>query len=266
MPYLGRSPVFGQFYTQSFTPDGVASNYFLNYNAPSAPSLIVSLSGVVQEPYKDFNISADGAQLIFSQTPNANTSVFVTFLGEKLATPFADTGVSPGVYGSSTAIPVLNIGGDGRIKSASNLTSQSNFTYTNLTVNRSFAANVITANVTVSNSLIVKKITETIVDLGNTTTSRNIDLNQGTVFSANLNANCVFTISNASSSSAFTLVLKNVFDGNSIAWTGNTFLFPYGSASLVRTTTNNAIDVWTFFTTSFGNTWYVNIAMKDMKV
>jgi hypothetical protein len=52
--------------------------------------------------------------------------------------------------------------------------------------------------------------------------------------------------------------------GRTVAWAGGTFKFPGGAASLSRTTTANAIDVWFFFTPDGGTTYYGSIPMKNL--
>lgn len=109
-----------------------------------------------------------------------------------------------------------------------------------------------------------------VVALGNTGTAITINANQGNVFTATLTGNCTFTLASAnaasSRASSFTLVLTNDGTaGRTVAWSGGSFRFPGGAASLSRTTTANAVDVWVFFTTDGGTTWTGNIAMKDVK-
>lgn len=108
-----------------------------------------------------------------------------------------------------------------------------------------------------------------VVALGNSGTATTINLDQGNVFTATLTGNCTFTLagSNANSSrgSSFTLILTNDGTaGRTVAWAGGTFRFPGGAASLSRTTTANAVDIWVFFTPDNGTTWYGNISMKNM--
>jgi hypothetical protein len=108
---------------------------------------------------------------------------------------------------------------------------------------------------------------DTVSALGNTGTATTIDLRNANVFTATLTGNCTFTLSNpiATGSSSFTLVLTNDGTaGRTVAWAGGSFVFPGGAASLSRTTTANAVDVWVFFTPNGGTTWYGNIAMKNM--
>ena len=108
---------------------------------------------------------------------------------------------------------------------------------------------------------------DTVVALGNSGTATTIDLQTANVFTATLTGNCTFTLSNpiATGSSSFTLILTNDGTaGRTVAWSGGSFRFPGGAASLSRTTTANAVDIWVFFTPDGGTTWYGNIAMKNM--
>lgn len=105
--------------------------------------------------------------------------------------------------------------------------------------------------------------------IGNTGTAATINLALGTVFTATLTGNCTFTLSgsnaNSNRGSSFTLILTNDGTaGRTVAWAGGSFRFPGGAASLSRTTTANAVDIWVFFTPDNGTTWYGNIAMKNM--
>jgi hypothetical protein len=108
-----------------------------------------------------------------------------------------------------------------------------------------------------------------VVALGNTSTAKTIDLNAGNVFTATLTGNCTFTLANSNANSnrgsSFTLILTNdATPGRSVAWAGGTFRFPGGAATLGRTTTANAVDIWVFFTPDNGTTYYGNISMKNM--
>ena len=108
-----------------------------------------------------------------------------------------------------------------------------------------------------------------VVALGNTSTAKTIDLNAGNVFTATLTGNCTFTLANSNANSnrgsSFTLILTNdATPSRSVAWTGGSFKFPGGAATLSRTTTANAVDIWVFFTPDNGTTYYGNISMKNM--
>ena len=108
---------------------------------------------------------------------------------------------------------------------------------------------------------------DTVVALGNTGTAINLDVTGGNVFTATLTGNATITLRYpvATGSSSFTLILSNdATPSRTVAWAGGTFKFPGGAASLSRTTTANAIDVWFFFTPDGGTTWYGSIPMKNL--
>jgi hypothetical protein len=110
---------------------------------------------------------------------------------------------------------------------------------------------------------------DTVVAAGNTGTALTLTCTSGNVFTATLTGNATITLSSpvgSGSSTSLTLILTNDGTaGRTVAWAGGSFVFPGGAAQLSRTTTANATDVWVFFTTNGGTTWYGNIAMKDMK-
>ncbi len=109
---------------------------------------------------------------------------------------------------------------------------------------------------------------DTVVALGNTGTAINLDIYSGGVFTATLTGNATITLRYpvATGAASFTLILTN--DGTSsrtVAWSGGSFKFPGGAATLSRTTAANGVDIWVFFTPDGGTTYYGNIAMKDVK-
>ncbi len=109
---------------------------------------------------------------------------------------------------------------------------------------------------------------DTVSARGNTSTALTLDLQTANVFTATLTGNATITLSNpvATGASSFTLILTNDGTaGRTVAWAGGSFNFPGGAASLSRTTTANATDIWAFFTPNGGSTWYGNIVMKDVK-
>jgi hypothetical protein len=123
------------------------------------------------------------------------------------------------------------------------------------------------AAVTTGNYIQAVGYADTVTALGNSGTATNIDITSSNVFSATLTGNCTFTLRYpvATGSSSFILILTNDGTaGRTVAWAGGTFKFPGGAASLSRTTTANAIDVWFFFTPDGGTTYYGSIPMKNL--
>jgi hypothetical protein len=156
-----------------------------------------------------------------------------------------------GVLASSGALAANNVvvgGGAGAAPSSTNLLA-------------------ISAAVTTGNYIKAIGYADTVTALGNTGAAINLDVTSGNVFTATLNGSATITLRYpvATGSSSFTLILTNdATPGRTVAWAGGTFLFPGGAASLSRTTTANATDVWFFFTPNGGTTWYGTIPMKNL--
>jgi hypothetical protein len=125
----------------------------------------------------------------------------------------------------------------------------------------------VTPAVTVGNYIRAIGYADTVTALGNTGTAINLDVTSGNVFTATLTGNATITLRYpvATGSSSFTLILTNDGTaGRTVAWAGGAFRFPGGAASLSRTTTANAVDVWFFFTPDGGTTYYGSIPMKNL--
>jgi hypothetical protein len=108
---------------------------------------------------------------------------------------------------------------------------------------------------------------DTVVALGNTSTAINLDVVSGGVFTATLTGNATITLRFpvATGASSFTLILLNdATPDRTVAFAGGSFKFPGGAATLSRTTTANATDIWVFFTPDGGTTYFGNIAMKNL--
>ena len=81
MAYIGREPVIGSFEKQDLTADGSTTTFTLNYTVGSSSALLVSVSGVLQEPEVAYNISGGGANIVFTAAPEVGEDIFVIFLG-----------------------------------------------------------------------------------------------------------------------------------------------------------------------------------------
>jgi hypothetical protein len=156
-----------------------------------------------------------------------------------------------GVLASSAALTANNVvvgGGAGAAPSSTNLLA-------------------ISAAVTTGNYIKAIGYADTVTALGNTGVAINLDVTSGNVFTATLNQSSTITFRYpvATGSSSFTLILTNGAGGPfTVAWAGGTIKFPGGAASLSRTTTAGAIDIWFFFTPDGGTTWYGSIPMKNL--
>ena len=81
MAYIGKSPEHGTFEKQDLTADGSTTTFTLNYTVGSSSAILVSVSGVLQEPETAYNISTGGTKIVFSSAPETGEDIFVIFLG-----------------------------------------------------------------------------------------------------------------------------------------------------------------------------------------
>jgi hypothetical protein len=233
MAYIGREPVYGSLVKQTLTPDGVQTNFTLDYSVSTAASLIVSVSGVIQNPDTAYTITSSGSVLTFDEAPAAGSEVFVVYLGVqvlvgtvgddtittskltdnavttvKLATnavttgiladnavttakladnavttsKLANTGVTSNTYGGGSSIPVIAVGPDGRITSASNV---------NITSNSNVIVTVINSNTTAVSGVIYVANAYVVLTLpGSPSVGNQVGFtNQSNVLTSNINRN-----------------------------------------------------------------------------
>lgn len=109
----------------------------------------------------------------------------------------------------------------------------------------------VNGNVNIDGNLTFDSFTESVVAIGNSSTSKTIDLTAGTVQTCTLTANCVFTMPTATAGKSFTLFLSTgagSFTGTftGVRWAG-------GTAPTI-TTTASKVDILSFI--SDGSFWY----------
>lgn len=109
--------------------------------------------------------------------------------------------------------------------------------------------NLTTANVTVTNYI------ETLNAIGNSSTSKTIDLTTGTVQTCTLTGNCTFTMPTAVAGKSFILILST--GAGSFTATFTSVKWPANTAPTI-TTTASRWDILTFV--SDGTNWYGNFA------
>lgn len=81
MAYLGREPAYGAFERQSITPDGSTTTFTLTYTVASTSSILVSVSGVLQEPNEAYTLANGGTQITFTEAVASGETVFLIYLG-----------------------------------------------------------------------------------------------------------------------------------------------------------------------------------------
>jgi hypothetical protein len=109
-------PLFATPFMYQTTANGSSNTFTLPATPISANSLIVAANGVVQYDYTTSDTS-----LIFNFTPPNGTLIRVQALAMGMVSTVANTAVTAGTYGSANNIPVITVGSDGRLTSASNV-------------------------------------------------------------------------------------------------------------------------------------------------
>ena len=104
---------------------------------------------------------------------------------------------------------------------------------------------------------------EAVNAVGNTGSAATINLANGNFVTATLTGNCTFTFSNPSAGAAsFTLFLTNdATPGRAITWP-TSVRWP-NAIIPTRTTVANKTDIYTFFTTNGGTTWYGSLPIYN---
>ena len=111
-----------QFGIDNFTANGTGTTFDLSETPASVNAILVSNNGIIQVSTTDYTVS--GNTLIFNSAPNPGAAISVRHLGFRVGTSvsvLSSTGVSAGTYGSANQIPVVTVGLDGRVTSASNV-------------------------------------------------------------------------------------------------------------------------------------------------
>jgi len=101
MAYIGKNPDHGTFEKQALTADGSTTTFTLNYTVGSSSAILVSVSGVLQEPETAYNIASGGTTIVFTEAPESGEGVFLVFLGVAFD---AGTLLSTGTITGQTAV------------------------------------------------------------------------------------------------------------------------------------------------------------------
>ena len=204
-----------------------------------------------------FTLPAGRSSLVFNDGTNINDVVtFVTSLGNvSLSNVTINGGTANGVTQSNVSIISGNINGV-----TSNASTFSNATMSTVTINGGTSNGVTFSNATINTSTAnnpqINAYTEGIT-LGYTNTGNayTINIATSTIVTANLTANCTFTMPSNTAGKSFILFLKTGAGNYTGTFTGVKFV---GNTAPTITTTANRMDILTF--TADGQNWYGNYA------
>lgn len=85
--YIGREVAYGLYEKQVFTPDGIATEFTLIYQAGSVGSLLINYAGSILEPGADYALTNGGTKVAFSFVPQVGFSLFLIYMGKELQVP-----------------------------------------------------------------------------------------------------------------------------------------------------------------------------------
>ena len=204
-----------------------------------------------------FTLPAGRSSLVFNDGTNINDVVtFVTSLGNvSLSNVTINGGTANGVTQSNVSIISGNINGV-----TSNASTFSNATMSTVTINGGTSNGVTFSNATINTSTAnnpqINAYTEGIT-LGYTNTGNayTINIATSTIVTANLSANCTFTMPANTAGKSFILFLKTGAGNWTGTFTGVKFV---SNTAPTITTTANRMDILTF--TADGQNWYGNYA------
>ena len=103
--YIGRSPQFGFFETQTITTaNGVLTSFALNFQTADSAQLLVSVGGVIQKPGTSYTVDASTPQnIVFTEAPSTGIEIFMIWLGKQTTGPTFTTGMITGKTALGTA-------------------------------------------------------------------------------------------------------------------------------------------------------------------
>lgn len=201
-----------------------------------------------------FTLPAGRSSLVFNDGTNVNDVVtFVSSLENvSLSNVTINGGTSNGVTQSNVTI----------VSGSANAVSITNSTITTVTINGGTSNGLTESNVTINTSTInnpqINAYTEGITTgYTNTGNAYTINIATSTIVTANLTANCTFTMPSNTAGKSFILFLKTGSGNYTGTFTGVKFV---GNTAPTITTSNNSMDILTFV--ADGQNWYGNYAQN----
>ena len=108
--YIGRSPQFGFFETQTITTaNGVLTSFALNFTTADSAQLLVSVGSVIQQPGTAYTVDASSPQnIVFTEAPSTGIEIFIIWLGKQTTGPTFSSGMITGKTALGTSPAALD--------------------------------------------------------------------------------------------------------------------------------------------------------------
>ncbi len=200
------------------------------------------------------SVTATNSQSVFNITNGYTVGGLAVFLnGVKLigGVDFTATnGTSFTLMSPASSGDIVDYIAYGAVVASSNLQKTGDTMTGNLTIGNG-------SDLIVEGDLIVAKYKEGFINIGNSSTSKTIDITSGTLQTVILTGNCTFTMPPVEAGRSFTLLLKTGAGSFTSTFTG--VKWPNNSAPTI-TTTASKLDILTFV--SDGTNWYGNISQN----
>lgn len=87
MSFIVKGNSYGLFEKQVLSPDGITTDFPLNYRPGQTGAILVVYAGVIQEPGSSYNLIDGGRTLRFSFVPEGGQSIYVLYMGRELSIP-----------------------------------------------------------------------------------------------------------------------------------------------------------------------------------
>jgi hypothetical protein len=190
---------------------------------------------------------------------NATTSIPLSQLDNNFATPITIGNTAVQLGNTVTTLNNMTLANVtiGSVATAlpNNFLANSTATLGNATITLGGTTTSV-GNLTLTNGTYTD-YTESVVAIGNSSTTQTIALSNGTVQTVTLTGNCTFTMPSTTSGKSFSVLIKSGAGGFTGTFTG--VKFPGNTAPII-TNTASRMDVLTF--TSDGTNWYGNYAQN----
>lgn len=241
----------------NFANINVSIGVLSNLTTSNTSNLVLAINEVRQNVIASLSISTarlqDNAVTNIKLNEGAVSTAKISD-GAVTSAKLATTGVSAATYGNATIVPVIAVGTDGRITSASNAV---------ISVGIQSIDNLTGNNLNLSNTYF-QSYKEIITNLGNVTGATSVNLSQGNIFRANLIGNTTITFTNHPAlpyTMPITLIVTQML-GNNTIYVANS-VFTENVLPVISTAAGNS-DILTFFSPNGGAKFIGTHAVADV--